>query len=180
MKRENTIVLIVDMQNALMEAHPFREEELKENLKEVIGTARQKSIEVIYVRHDGGKGDELAFGTRGWQICDGVSPQEGERIFDKCYNSAFKETGLDAYLREKKITDIILGGLQTEYCIDATCKSAFEKGYHVWIPVHATSTFDNEYFSAEQLTAYFERKMWNGRYASVWPVSELVHEIETL
>lgn len=70
MKRENTIVLIVDMQNALMEAHPFREEELKENLKAVIGTARQRGIEVIYVRHDGGEGDELAYATQGWQIYD--------------------------------------------------------------------------------------------------------------
>lgn len=180
MKRENTIVLIVDMQNALMEAHPFREEELKENLKAVIGTARQRGIEVIYVRHDGGEGDELAYATQGWQIYDGVSPQEGERIFDKTYNSAFKETRLDAYLREKKITDIILGGLQTEYCIDATCKSAFEKGYHVCIPVHTTSTFDNDYFSAEQLTAYFERKMWNGRYASVRLPEDVIRKMENL
>ena len=89
-----------------------------------------------------------------------------------------KDTGLEEYLKEKKITDIILGGLQTEYCIDATCKSAFERGFHVWIPAHTTSTFDNDYFTAEQLTEYFEKKMWDGRYADVRPVEEIIEKMK--
>lgn len=178
MNQKNTVVLIVDVQNALMEAHPFREEELTDNLKAIIHNARQRSLEVVYVRHDGGEGDELALGTRGWQIFDATAPQEGERIFEKCFNSAFKDTGLGEYLKEKKITEIILGGLQTEYCIDATCKSAFERGFHVWIPAHTTSTFDNDYFTAEQLTEYFEKKMWDGRYADIRPVEEIIEKMK--
>lgn len=94
MNQKNTVVLIVDVQNALMEAHPFREEELTDNLKAIIHNARQRGMEVIYVRHDGGEGDELALGTQGWQIFDATAPQEGERIFEKRFNSAFKDTGL--------------------------------------------------------------------------------------
>ena len=63
MNQKNTVVLIVDVQNALMEAHPFREEELTDNLKVIIHNARQRGMEVVYVRHDGGEGDELALGT---------------------------------------------------------------------------------------------------------------------
>lgn len=46
--------------------------------------------------------------------------------------------------------------------------------------VHTTSTFDNDYFSAEQLTAYFERKMWNGRYASVRLPEDVIRKMENL
>ena len=74
------------------------------------------------------KGTSSPLGTRAGRYSMLQPLQEGERIFEKCYNSAFKDTGLEEYLKEKKITDIILGGLQTEYCIDATCKSAFERG----------------------------------------------------
>ena len=42
MNQKNTVVLIVDVQNALMEAHPFREEELTDNLKAIIHNARQR------------------------------------------------------------------------------------------------------------------------------------------
>ena len=130
------------------------------------------------MRHDGGEGEELALGTQGWQIFDATAPQEGERVFEKRYNSAFKDTGLGEYLQEKKITEIILGGLQTEYCIDATCKSAFERGFHVWIPAQTASTFDNDYFTAERLVEYFEKKMWDERYAYVRPLDKIIGKIK--
>ena len=106
MNQKNTVVLIVDVQNALMEAHPFREEELTDNLKVIIHNARRTGLEVVYVRHDGGEGDELALGTQGWQIFDAAAPQEGERIFEKRYNSAFKDTG-------RRSLDCVLCNLST-------------------------------------------------------------------
>ena len=44
MNQKNTVVLIVDVQNALMEAHPFREEELTDNLKVIIHNARRTGL----------------------------------------------------------------------------------------------------------------------------------------
>ncbi len=133
MNQKNTVVLIVDVQNALMEAHPFREEELTDNLKVIIHNARRTGLEVVYVRHDGGEGDELALGTQGWQIFDAAAPQEGERIFEKRYNSAFKDTGLGEYLKEKKITEIILGGCRQNIVsmphVSPLLKGAFTYGF---------------------------------------------------
>ena len=140
-------VLIVDVQKALVEAHPYREEEFLQELENLADSARKAGTEIIYVRHDGGAGDELESGTEGWKIHEAVEPKTGERIFDKSFNSAFLETDLEEYLKEKQITDLILMGMQTEYCIDATCKAAFELGYGVVIPTGATTTYDNEFMS---------------------------------
>lgn len=50
-------------------------------------------------------------------------------------------------------------GIQTEYCIDSTCKIAFEYGFKVIIPEMTNTTFDNEYMSAE-----FSYKYYNFKY----------------
>lgn len=169
-----TAVLIVDVQKALIEANPYRKEEFLQEVKCVADGARRAQIEVIYVRHDGGPGDELESGTEGWNIAEAVEPQQGELIFDKGYNSAFLETELGDYLKEKRITDLILMGMQTEYCIDSTCKTAFELGYGVTIPEGASTTYDNDYMSGEETVAFYEKKIWAGRFADVAPVDAVL------
>ena len=167
-------VLIVDVQKALVEAHPYREEEFLQELENLADSARKAGTEIIYVRHDGGAGDELESGTEGWKIHEAVEPKTGERIFDKSFNSAFLETDLEEYLKEKQITDLILMGMQTGYCIDATCKAAFELGYGVVIPTGATTTYDNEFMSGEATVRFYEEKIWAGRFADLMPAEAVL------
>ena len=167
-------VLIVDVQKALVEAHPYREEEFLQELENLADSARKAGTEIIYVRHDGGAGDKLESGTEGWKIHEAVEPKTGERIFDKSFNSAFLETDLEEYLKEKQITDLILMGMQTEYCIDATCKAAFELGYGVVIPTGATTTYDNEFMSGEVTVRFYEEKIWAGRFADLMPAEAVL------
>ncbi|AKN31439.1 amidase [Clostridium carboxidivorans P7] len=170
----NIILMVVDVQNALIEKHPYNEKGVIENIKKLVSTARDNKKEVIYVRHDDGKGTELEKGTDGWQIYDEIAPNSDELIFEKQYNSAFHKTELKKYLESKKIDTIILMGLQTEYCIDATCKSAFDCGYKIIIPEETNSTLDNEYLSGEKLYEFYNYKIWNNRFANVIPVDEVM------
>ena len=170
----NIVLLIVDVQNALVKSHPYNEQRVIENIKKLILTARDNYKEVIYVRHDDGEGTELEKGTDGWQIFCDIAPNSNELIFEKQYNSAFHKTALREYLLSKEIDTIILVGLQTEYCIDATCKSAFDYGYKIIIPEETNSTFDNEYLPADKLYEYYNYKIWNKRFADVLPVGEVI------
>ncbi|MFT7588314.1 MAG: nicotinamidase-related amidase [Limisphaerales bacterium] len=38
--------------------------------------------------------------------------------------------------------EVIIGGMQSNYCVQETCKGAIEHGYHVLIPNDAHSTLD--------------------------------------
>ena len=67
--------------------------------------------------------------------------------------------------------------MQTEYCIDVSCKVAFEYGYHVTIPQATTTTFDNAFSSGKALSEYYENKIWDNRYAQVAPIEQLISEI---
>lgn len=170
----NFVLLVVDVQNALIKKHPYYERRVIENIKKLILTARDNNKEVIYVRHDDGKGTDLEKGTEGWQIYNDIAPDSSEVIVEKEYNSAFHKTGLREYLEDKKIDTIILVGLQTEYCIDATLKSAFDYGYNIIIPKETNTTFDNEYLSGEKLYEFYNYKIWNKRFANVLSMDDVM------
>lgn len=170
--KNNFALLIVDVQTNLILAQPYQKDELICKIQQLLKVCRSHSTDIIYVRHDDGKGSELEKGTLGWQIYSEIAPAADEQIIDKNYNSAFKNTSLQVYLQSRAITDLIIVGLQTEYCIDATIKVAFELGYSIHIPRQMTSTFDNDYLSAHDLINYFETKIWDKRYATVCSFKE--------
>lgn len=113
------VLLVIDTQKLITNEKLYNLDLFVSNMKLLIKTARAKNIEVIYIRHDDGEGQELTRGTDGFEIYEEFAPEKDERIFDKTVNSPFKDTGLLEYLTEKKENQIIVTGLQTDYCIDA-------------------------------------------------------------
>lgn len=174
---KNTALLVVDVQNGLMDEGPYQGEQVLRNIEALISVCRENEVEVVYVRHDGGKGSELEPGTRGFEICAQISPQGREKIFTKTYNSAFLKTGLKDYLTKKGIRDIVLVGMQTEYCIDSTCKTAFELGFRVMIPEGTFTTFDNGPLSGAELCEFYSSRIWNRRFATVISLQDLAKSI---
>ena len=95
-------------------------------------------------------------------------------MLDKSYSSAFLETELEDWCGQQGITQLIVAGMMTELCVDATIQSAFERGYQVLVPQGCCATYDNEYLTAEQAEAYYEQKIWQGRYAQVFSLDDLL------
>ena len=105
------VLLVVDTQKAITSSKLYNFDLLESRIKELINTARNNKIEVIFVRHDDGVGYELTKGNEGFEIYDGFLPDHNEIIFDKSVNSSFKGTGLLEYLRKKKENTIVIVGL---------------------------------------------------------------------
>lgn len=159
------VLLVVDTQKLITNENLYKFGEFKSNVKKLIAAARENNIEVIFVRHDDGVGNELTKDNEGFEIYEEFQPADKELIFDKTVNSSFKDTGLLEYLKKKNENEIIIVGLQTDYCIDATIKAGFEHGFKMIVPANTNSTFDNKYMSAEQTYKYYNEFMWNKRYA---------------
>ena len=87
----------------------------------------------------------------------------GEKIFDKTVNSIFKDSGLLEYLHGQK--EIIIVGLQTDFCIDASIKCGFEHGFQMIVPENSNTTIDNKFMTAKQSYQYYNEMMWKDRYA---------------
>lgn len=172
------VLLVVDTQKLITNEKLFKFDSFVSNVKKVIATARENNIEVIYVRHDDGVGSELTKGNNGFEIYEEFQPMKNEKIFDKQVNSAFRGTGLLEYLTDKCEKNLIIVGLQTDYCIDATIKCGFEHGFNIIVPAYTNSTDDNEFMTAEQSYKYYNEFMWNGRYAECISIEETIKRIK--
>ncbi len=171
-------LLIVDAQKLIANEKLHRFDEWLSNTQVLIRTARTHNIEVVFVRHDDGEGEALTKGADGFEIHEALAPAEHEKIFDKTVNSPFRDTRLLEYLQSKDETELIVAGLQTDYCIDATVKCGFEHGFKVYVPAYANSTFDNAFMTAEETYRYYNAFMWNGRYAACVPMEEMLRRME--
>jgi nicotinamidase-related amidase len=87
-------------------------------------------------------------------------------------------TGLTEYLRSNGEKDIIAVGVSTDYCMDATIKSGFEKGFNIFVPSYTNSTYDNPYFDKETAYKYYNEFMWGTRYAKTITVDEAIQLLQ--
>ena len=154
-----TALIIIDVQNILVETG-FQTESLLEKISYLQEQARKQHIEIIYMQHI-----ETPEALT-WQLSPLLKRQADEKVFQKRYNSMFKETGLKEYLDQQGIEQLVLCGMQTEYCVDTSVKVGFEYGYKLVIPEGAVTTFDGEDIPAETLNEFYEN-IWAGRFADV-------------
>jgi nicotinamidase-related amidase len=164
-----TALLVIDVQNALVDQKPYQIDEVLANIQTLITECRQKSIEVIFVQHSE-PGSEFHPNTEGWQLHSKVTPLTHEKRIEKFFNSAFKGTDLKVYLKQKGIQQLIITGMQTEYCVDATAKVAFEFGYHLIFPTMTNTSFHSGNIPAKDLHEHYN--------TSVFPNFGIIENIE--
>ncbi len=172
------VLLVIDTQELITNNKLYHFQEFERSVKALLDAARETEVEVIYVRHDDGPGEELTKGMPGFEIYEGFRPMHGEMVFDKMVNSPFKESGLLEYLKKKHVQTIIAVGLQTDYCMDATIKCGFEHGFKMIVPANTNSTFDNAFMTNEQTYKYYNEFMWKGRYAECISVEETIERMK--
>ncbi|WP_029186833.1 cysteine hydrolase family protein [Streptococcus suis] len=163
-------LLVIDIQNLLVEEKPYAIEERLALWQDSITKARQAGIEIIYVLQND---EELVKGTADWEIHSTVAPLASEKIFDKTFNSAFKETGLHAYLQEKGIEQLIIMGMATNFCIDTTIKVAFELGYKVAVIQGGTTTGYSGKLDAKDLIDHYQN-IWSWNFAQVDTLENII------
>ena len=154
------ILLVVDMQKGLVDEELYAYDTFVDRVVRIIDAARRNHVEVIYAQHDAGPGSSLTAGDSGFEIADQVRPEAGEKVFVKTINSCFGNRDFRAYLERQEDKRLMIVGLQTNYCIDCTIKSAFERGFEVIVPEGTNSTFDNDYMTGETAYRYYNEDVW--------------------
>ena len=154
------ILLVIDMQKGLVDEELYDYENFLNRTLRLVYAARKNGTEVIFVQHDAGPGSGMSAGDEAFEIIDELRPEAGEKVFVKTINSCFGNKDFKAYLKKQEDKRLMIIGLQTNYCIDATVKSAFERGFDVIIPEGTNSTFENNYMSAETTVRYYNEDVW--------------------
>ena len=154
------ILLVIDMQKGIVDEELYAFDTFMDRTVRLIDAARKNKVEVIYVQHDAGPGSGLSVGDSAFEIVDRVRPEPGEKVFVKTINSCFGSKDFKEYMKRLEDKRLMIIGLQTNYCIDATVKSAFERGYEVIIPEGTNTTFDNDYMTGETTVRYYNEDVW--------------------
>ncbi len=157
----DTALLIIDAQVNMFEegCSVFEGSELLSSLIHLVVRARAADMLVVYVQNNGGEGDPDMPGTPGWQIHPALSPWPGEVVIQKRTPDSFHETDLQSELESCQIRRLIIAGMQTEMCIDATCQRAHALGYDVTLVKDAHSTFDGGGLTAAQIIAQYNEAL---------------------
>jgi nicotinamidase-related amidase len=147
-----TAVLVIDVQAGLFRAKPppFEAEDVVARISAVTAQARKAGALVIFIQHDGEPGGEnvVPF-TEGWALHPDLEVRSGELVIRKTTCDAFYGTALEAELRARGITTLLLTGYATDFCVDATLRSAVSKDFAVIVVADAHTTFANPVVSPE-------------------------------
>jgi len=141
---------------------------LLDNLRRIVGLARELKIRVFYVPHHRSEpGDYadwkyptstqistierqvFAKGSWGGQFHDDFQPQHGDVIVQEHFGqSGFANTDLDKLLKQYDIDKVILIGMLANSCVESTGRFGMELGYHVTLITDATAAFSWELMHA--------------------------------
>lgn len=154
------ILLVVDMQKGIVNEELYDYENFMDRTVMLIDAARKNNVEVIFIQHDAGEDSGLSIGDEDFELVDEVGRREGEKVFVKKINSCFGNRDFREYMEKQEDKRLMIIGLQTNYCIDATVKSAFERGFEVIIPEGTNTTFDNDYMTGETTVRYYNDDVW--------------------
>jgi len=145
-----TALLIIDIQN---DYFPGGRMELVNPLEAakkaymLLQCFREHGGHHIHIQHISTRPGATFFlpGDRGTDIHDSVAHFEGEPLVQKHFPNSFRETNLLNILREWGIERVVITGMMTHMCVDATARAAADLGFQVLIAEDACATRDLKY-----------------------------------
>ncbi|WLD94248.1 cysteine hydrolase family protein [Alkalihalobacillus sp. AL-G] len=155
------VLMVIDVQSAVMEESSHNREETIDRISGLIRNARERNVAVIYVQHEFPEGP-MKRGEQGWQLHPQLEqPLSNEVIINKTLPNSFAGTTLKQTLDQLHATHLYICGAQTDYCVDSTCRGAFDLQFDVTLITDAHTTADNEHLTAEQIIQHTENTLKN-------------------
>ena len=147
-------LLIIDMQTGLYDGpeKPHAREQLLATINQLIQRARNANAPIFVAQHTGPAGSPIAAGSPLWQVCHGLEVDKSrDYLFNKTRPSCFLGTDLEQQLKAAQVSEVVVVGMKTQFCIDTTCRVAVELGFSVVLPKDAHSCMDTPALKAEAI-----------------------------
>ena len=173
--KDHTALLIIDVQKFYFQGgqlplkHP---EKTSKQIKQVLDAFRQEQMHVIHIKHNVQKNGE---------IYDLLSPAEHEKVIIKNEANSFNGTKLNEYLKKKDIKSLVITGMQTHMCVEATTRAAYDLGYKCTVISDGSTTkdlkFRNHTIKAKDVH-FSTLSSIRSSYGKVLTTDELVKKLE--
>ena len=132
---------------------------------------------VIHVQHLSAAGGRfLVEGTDGAAIMAPVTPRDGETLITKRAPNSFLGTDLERHLRSLDVDEVVVTGMMTRMCVDATTRAGADLGFKMTLVPDACAAPDLEYggrqVPAQDVHASFVAALGQF-YATVTPADQI-------
>ena len=177
-----TALILVDIQN---DYFPGGRKELEHSVEaskqaaRLLTLFRDAGLVRVHVQHVSSSPSATFFlpGTDGVQTHENVKPLEGELLIQKHYPNSFRETPMLEHLRHSQVERVVIAGMMTHMCVDATVRAAFDYGFECLTASDACATraltHEGVTIPAEHVHRSFLAAL-NGTYGKVMTTDGLI------
>ncbi|OKL38660.1 cysteine hydrolase family protein [Pontibacter flavimaris] len=142
-------LLVIDIQNDYFENGAWELEgpvEASLNAAKLIDHFRKNDLPIAHIQHFAADANMPFFqpDTTGVEIHENAKPLEGEKLVKKYYPNSFRETDLLDYLKANEVTEVVVTGMMTHMCVDATTRAAKDFGFECTVIGDACASRDQE------------------------------------
>lgn len=183
----DTALILIDVQRGFDEPKfwgPRNNPGAEANMKALLDAWQARRLPVVLVHHDSPKPESpLRPGQPGNDFKPELDGARPGLVFGKKVNSAFiGDVDLDAWLKRRGITSIVLAGIQTNFCCETTARMGGNLGYDVTFALDATYTFDLEgpdgtVLTADELSRATATNLHGGGFATVRSTKEVLADL---
>ena len=173
-----TALLIIDVQYGIFIRKEYdgmaiyKEKEFLYNLKTLIQKAKNADAPVIYIQHMYKDFPLMEKGQPFWEVHPDIKPEQGDIVVEKYNADAFYNSSLEEILKSLSVTDLVITGLQTAYCVDTTCRRALSLGYKNILVSDGHSTLDSDILPAEKIIAHHNTVL-GSQFVELKPTQEV-------
>jgi len=143
-------LVVIDLQKGIVgmpTAHPM--DGVIRNAVALVEAFRQHRLSVVLVNVDGapaGRAERsfsLSQMPAGWtELIGELNRQPSDHVVTKQTRGAFTNTGLESYLRQAGVTQVVVVGVSTTAGVESTARQAHELGFHVVLATDAMTDTD--------------------------------------
>ncbi|MGK3143815.1 isochorismatase family protein [Pantoea sp. C2G6] len=145
-------VMVIDMQNGVFSTPRFDRAGRVAQINRLTACADS----TLFIQH---RENTMSPGHASFDLLPELIQPAGAHFISKTACDSFWQTGLAALLERLEITEFVVCGCATDYCVDTTLKVGASAGYRITVAADAHTTADRRWASAEQLI---------GQHNEVW------------
>jgi nicotinamidase-related amidase len=177
-------LIIIDIQNDYFPGGKMELEgspEAGEQAAHLLERFRAKGLPLVHIQHVSNRPGATFFlpATEGVNIHASVAPHAGETVLQKNFPNSFRGTTLLEHLRALGTDHLVIAGMMTHMCVDATTRAAFDLGFSCSLAHDACATralvFGERRVPAAQVHAAFVAAL-AGLYAKVQGAAAIAAE----
>jgi nicotinamidase-related amidase len=141
----NTALILIDIQKDYFPGGKMELEgplETSAQARKLLGYFRQQKWPTVHIQHISTRPGATFFllDSDGADFHESIAPLPGETVIVKHFPNSFRQTTLLEHLKGEGVERLVVCGMMTHMCVDATVRAAADYGYPTLVAADACAT----------------------------------------